>query len=356
MQLNRSTKFLSVIVLVAVLSLVTGVPMVQPVSADPINLLKRSNRSSALPKFIADQVRRDLSRRVRVPLKKLRIRTAEKRTWRNSCLELARPDELCGQALVEGWRVVVARNQQTWVYHTDREGRVLRVAGIQEQSLPASVENAVFRDAVAQSNLSRSALRITQAEQRTWSDGCLGLAEKEAFCTQALVPGWLVVVEATGQRWVYRTNFSGSMVKLDQSTRETLLKPVQIPVNDLPKLPQSVIFRAIASGGFAGQTQQTVLLQDGRLIRSRLNPNGTASLLQTTQISSQQMRQFQQVMAAIKAYDRLSYPATPGSADIITVTLSTRAGTVQYSDSIQTHLPQPLQTVIAAWRRLDQAS
>jgi hypothetical protein len=352
MRLTRPVKFLSVIVLVGALSLVTGMPMVQPAAADPINLIKRQgDRASALPKFIADQVRRDLSRRVRVPLGKLRIRTAQKRTWSDSCLELSRPDEMCAQSLVEGWRVVVTGNRQTWVYHTDREGRILRLVGINEKTLPASVENAVFADIVARSQVFRSSLKITQAEQRTWSDGCLGLAERGVFCTQVLIPGWRVTVEATGKRWIYRTNLSGTLVKLDPQ-----IEPVQLQGSELTPLPQSVVFRAIASGGFTGQTQQTVLLRDGRLIRSRINPNGTTSPLQTTQISSQQMRQFQQAIEGIGEYDRLSYPAAPGSADFITVTLSTHAGTVQYSDSIQSQLPQPLQTMISAWKNLDRAS
>jgi hypothetical protein len=270
-------------------------------------------------------------------------------------LELARPDEVCSQSLVEGWQVVVTGNRQSWVYHTDREGRMIRLAGVNQQTLPVSVENAVFADIVARSNVPRSSLRITQTESKTWSDGCLGLAEPGIFCTQALVPGWLVTAQANGQSWIYRTNLSGTVVKLDQQSDKTSLKPVQVSVDALPNLPQNVIFRAIASGGFTGQTQQTTLLRDGRLIRVRLNPDGTTSTLQTTRISPQQMRQFQQVMEGIREYDRLGYPAAPGSADFITVTLSTHAGTLQYSDSIQSQLPQRLQTMITAWKNLDRA-
>ncbi|MGV0025384.1 hypothetical protein [Phormidesmis priestleyi] len=366
MRLTRSAKFLSAIVLVGALSLVTGVPMIHIASAQSSELIKQQGdlfelptrgRSSVLPKFIAEQVRQDLSRRARVPLGKLRIRTAQKRTWKNSCLELASPGEVCGQSLVEGWRVVVTGNRQTWVYHTDRQGRILRIAEMNEQTPLASVESAIFSDLVNRSNVPRSSLRTTQIKQQIWSDGCLGLAEPDEFCTLALVPGWLVTVESSKQRWVYHSDQSGKLVKLNRQASGSLLKPVQMPLSELPPaLQQSVIFRAIASGGFTGQTQQTILLKDGRLIRSRINPNGTASTLQTTQISPQQMRQFQQAIERMGEYDRLSYPTAPGSADFITVTLSTHAGTVQYSDSIQSQLPQPLQTMISAWKEIDRAS
>lgn len=351
MLLNRSTKLLSVIVLVGALSLVTGVPWVQPASA--IATVKRQEeRNARLPKFIANEIRRDLSRRVGVPLGKLRIKSAQPRTWKDNCLELAAQDELCGQSLVEGWQVVVASDRQTWVYHTDAEGRVLRLATDSSKPLSATVENAVFSDIAQRANVSRSSLRVVQAEPKTWSDGCLGLAEG-VFCTEALVPGWLVTVEGREMRWVYRTNRSGSVVKLDREATGNNLTPTRLSSSELPPaLEQNVIFRSIATGGFTGQTQQTVLLNDGRMIRSRLNPDGTASIIQTTQVSRQQVSQFQTSIAGLKAFDRLNYRATPGSADFITVTLSSQSGTVQYADSVQTQLPQPLKTIISAWQQV----
>jgi hypothetical protein len=372
MRLTRSAKFLSAIVLVGSLSLMTGVPLIQTAAAYPIESLKRQGGlselpkgrlelaergRSSLPKFIAEQVRRDLSRRMGVPLGKLQIRTAQKRTWRDGCLELPRVNEVCGQSLVDGWQIVVSANRQTWVYHTDREGRILRLAEENKQLLPESAKSAIFSDLVSRSSVPRSSLQITQAEPKTWSNGCLELAEPGVFCTEALVPGWLVTVESSRQRWVYHSDQSGKLVKLNRQASDTLLNPVQMSPSELPPaLQQSVVFRAIASGGFTGQTQQTILFQDGRLVRSRIQSDGTASTLQTTQISPQRMRQFQQAIKGIGEYDRLSYPAAPGSADFITVTLSTRAGTVQYSDSIQSQLPPPLQAIISAWREIDRAS
>ncbi|MEB3336555.1 MAG: hypothetical protein VKJ46_03765 [Leptolyngbyaceae bacterium] len=79
-------------------------------------------------------------------------------------------------------------------------------------SLPPKVSAAVLKQAAKRSGLPQSALRIVQAEAKTWPDGCLGIREPDVFCTQALVPGWRVVVAAGSQRWVYRTNGSGSVV------------------------------------------------------------------------------------------------------------------------------------------------
>jgi hypothetical protein len=42
-------------------------------------------------------------------------------------LGIATPEEICTQALVEGWRVVFANANQRWSYRTDQHGRVIRL-------------------------------------------------------------------------------------------------------------------------------------------------------------------------------------------------------------------------------------
>lgn len=81
--------------------------------------------------------------------------------------------------------------------------------------LPESVSEAVLDIVVRQTGLPQSNFEITQAEQKTWPDGCLGLADPEVFCTQALVSGWQVTVTNSEETWVYRTDSNGSLVMLD---------------------------------------------------------------------------------------------------------------------------------------------
>lgn len=84
----------------------------------------------------------------------------------------------------------------------------------QTSNLPDSVANAVLQDASQRSNLTKNELRIVNAEPRSWSDGCLGLADSDTFCTQIVVYGWQVMVKGGQRSFVYRTNDSGSLVKL----------------------------------------------------------------------------------------------------------------------------------------------
>ncbi len=85
--------------------------------------------------------------------------------------------------------------------------------------LPESIKLAVLRDISQRTGSKMSTLRVIQAKRQIWSDGCLGL-KAEVNCTQAIVPGWQVVAANTQQMWVYRTNESGTVAKLDAGTTQ----------------------------------------------------------------------------------------------------------------------------------------
>ena len=86
----------------------------------------------------------------------------------------------------------------------------------QVMNLPESVKNAVLQAASEDLELPISQLKIIQAQPQTWNDGCLNLAGADEFCTQALVPGWRVTVDAVDKTLVYHTNRTGSAVRLNQ--------------------------------------------------------------------------------------------------------------------------------------------
>ncbi|MGJ3246040.1 MAG: hypothetical protein ACFE0I_08205 [Elainellaceae cyanobacterium] len=78
-------------------------------------------------------------------------------------------------------------------------------APVDESELPLSVRTAVLQDAARRTNQD-SALRIVDAAEETWPDGCLGLGGPNDVCTAALVPGWEVEVTDGEQTWMYRTD------------------------------------------------------------------------------------------------------------------------------------------------------
>lgn len=83
--------------------------------------------------------------------------------------------------------------------------------------LPQSVRNAVITAAAQQTGIPPSQFQVVEAEQRDWPDGCLGIAAPGTACTQVIVTGWQVVVQANQQEWIFRTDGTGDQVKLADS-------------------------------------------------------------------------------------------------------------------------------------------
>lgn len=81
-------------------------------------------------------------------------------------------------------------------------------------NLPNSVAKAVLQDASKRSRLPIKQLRIVDSVRRDWADGCLEIIQPGIICTQQVVPGWQVKVVGGRQSLIYRTNNSGSVVKL----------------------------------------------------------------------------------------------------------------------------------------------
>ncbi len=310
-----------------------------------------------LPKVVGERVLQLASELLKIPTDQLRITKQESQTWNNSCLDLQRPEERCMGVLTPGWRVTVEAKGQRLVYHTDSEGSRIRLnqeASSISSTLPDAIAKAVLQDASTQLNVSSSRIRVVRAEMRDWPDSCLGIPDPLALCNPVIVSGWQVRVEGKGQSLVYRTNDSGSLIKLERTPTQTNNGAVPIPQSELPPpLAPREVFRAITSGGIAGISYQITLMNDGQVIRVQLSPN-TPAQPETHQISRQQLRQFQQVLAQQKfvQFNQLAFPAPPGSADYFTVTLTSKAGTTRYADIGQTELPESLQSVIKAWAQI----
>ncbi len=82
--------------------------------------------------------------------------------------------------------------------------------------LPGGLADAVLKDAVMRSQLPIASLQIVEAEERIWRDHCLGLPSAQVGCPAVLVSGWQITVEGDRQRWVYRTDRTGSQIGFEQ--------------------------------------------------------------------------------------------------------------------------------------------
>ena len=320
-----------------------------------------TDTNTNLPQIISRAVLRVASTDFGVSSSQLRITKAEQQTWGDGCLGLPRPTERCMGTPTPGWRVTVVGRQRVQVYRTDTTGERIRAQQITGQipgnnNLPDSVSDAVLRDAARRSNLSISQLRIVQAEKRDWPNGCLGIIEPGRSCAAMVVSGWRVRVEGGRQTFVYRTNESGSVVKVETGVIQGSIRPVQIPRSEISPLAEGMVFRTISSGGIAGTTTETFLMNDGRVMRlsGRFTSSRIPTATQISRISRQEVRQFERLLEQqqFSQFDRLSYPAPSGAADFFTVTLTSQSGTTRYGDIVQDELPESLRSVILAWNQI----
>ncbi|MEL6461037.1 MAG: hypothetical protein AAFQ91_22830 [Cyanobacteria bacterium J06621_15] len=194
-------------------------------SQTTIQVQRQNTTRTGLPLVVVNAVTKDLSRREDIPQNRLRVVSYGKKTWRNGCLEVLTPGEMCTQALVPGYRVTVSDGTQRWVYHTNSNGKTLRLAsgsnsGDTDSQLPEFIKSQVIADAAQRLQKPVSEFFIMQAQQKTWSDGCLELGDANTVCSQVIVPGWRVIVGTKGQSLVYHTNKSGSVIRLNTKASE----------------------------------------------------------------------------------------------------------------------------------------
>ncbi len=216
--------------------------------------VQRNDTRSGLPLTVVNAVIKDVSRLENIPQTRLRIVNYSKETWRNGCLEVLKPGEMCTQALVPGYKVTVSDGSQQWIYHTNNNGRNLRLAsgsnsGDSNSQLPESVKSRVIRDAAQRLQQPVSNFFIMQVQQKTWKDGCLELRDANTICSQVLVPGYRVIVGTKGQSLVYHTNKSGSVIKLNTKASE-------ITDNGLPSQVKDTVLKAASE--FIGSSRLRV--------------------------------------------------------------------------------------------------
>ena len=56
-------------------------------------------------------------------------------------------------------------------------------------------------------------IKLVSTEAVEWPDGCLGVQEEGLACTQVIIPGFRVILEANGRQVEYRTNEDGTQIR-----------------------------------------------------------------------------------------------------------------------------------------------
>lgn len=118
------------LVLICCLFLYFSVNFIACAVAAPSQIVESINtggQSDRLPPKIVKAVIADLTKQQNLLPEKLKVTKYSRESWSDGCLELPQPEEICSQAIVEGWRVVVSDGSQKWVYRSDARGKNVRL-------------------------------------------------------------------------------------------------------------------------------------------------------------------------------------------------------------------------------------
>ena len=80
-----------------------------------------------------------------------------------------------------------------------------------EGAVPDEILQKAITDAAQQAGVDPSAVTVVSAEATTWNSGALGCPEPGKVYTQALVPGYKIVLEAGGKTLNYHASETGSV-------------------------------------------------------------------------------------------------------------------------------------------------
>jgi len=317
------------------------------------------------PRRVANPVRRNLAQRLNLPSQRLSIASSTLETWEDDCLGLNAPGELCIQIPTEGWRVEITNGYQSWFYRADTKGQNIRLENeIGAVSLPSQVGDRILSVSAAQLGIPADQLSIAQSQQHWVTCPTLAIACSDLSGWRVIVVGKQIGSSTVGNQdndlaqvpncWIYRANDNGSEIYLDEAvSQNTSLVPTFLPSYGHPaQLGSSIVFRAVASGGFTHQTYETILREDGQIWRSLLKPGASVSQSQSHQISPQQVRAFQYLLEQqqFSNFSGLNYAGR--DAESITVTLIGKNGTTQYESKVEAQLPLALLGIVQAWDQL----
>ena len=190
-----------------------------PRTTKPVLQGDTTEKNKELPRTVSAAVLQDANRHWGLPLNTGKIIAAKPAQWAYGCDRPTFPYP-CDPVLVKGWQVTVEGDRQRWFYYSNTNGTLVRLhrreLKKQDVKLPTSVNDAVVRLAAAHFSLPQSQILITQVQEQTWTDSCLGLPKPVERCKGTPTPGWRVTVAGKpGQTQVYRTDGKGEQIRTE---------------------------------------------------------------------------------------------------------------------------------------------
>jgi hypothetical protein len=135
--------------------------------------------------------------------------------WPDATLGGARKGDMAIQVVTPGYRVVLEVNGRRYEYHTDLQNRVILAQSPSEASPEAAsipgIGDGCQTDLAKRLSIPVAEISVLKTQPVQFRDGSLGLPRPGELYTQMLRPGFRVILEARGVKYLYAT--AGSTVR-----------------------------------------------------------------------------------------------------------------------------------------------
>jgi hypothetical protein len=80
------------------------------------------------------------------------------------------------------------------------------------EASPAAAEQAAIQFVATNDNIPAGQITVVSVEPMTWTNGCMGVVIPGVLCTDVIVHGFIVILDANGQQFEIHTNQDGTSV------------------------------------------------------------------------------------------------------------------------------------------------
>jgi hypothetical protein len=310
-------------------------------------------QTNVLPQRVENSIKRDLVQRFQVPITSVKVQNFSAQAWPDGCLGLAKTDEVCTQATVNGWQVEVSDGSQRYVYRSDNTGKNLRSETSPKSILPIAIAQRLRQFANRELGIPLAKLSVTAINPLTF-DGCLGIFIPDRACTKIAISGWQTVLSDGRRSWVYHLDLRASRI-VQNTAASQALAPVAISFSTTDAaLAPNIVFTSSASGDLTGRTITNTLTTDGKVTRLIVAPNIRSRPVLLRTLTRSQLDRFKAVLIrqGLQNLNGFNYLTSASVADVPTIKLQSIDSTTSYTSIETQHLPKSLQTIVTAWDKI----
>jgi hypothetical protein len=158
---------------------------------------------------VADQLREAIATSLATAPGAVEFLYLERVTWPDACLGLAPQEQACAEVETPGYGGMIELDDLQYEFRAPED--VSRVRLIPGAALKAR------QMAAQQLSYDLDAVHIVATTPTMWYDACLGVPAEDEACAEVATPGYRVVLNVAGDRYIYHTDRTGEEIRLAES-------------------------------------------------------------------------------------------------------------------------------------------